>query len=201
MPALRHTNGGLSACAQANDQGTFTDTNSTVPGQAVTVRSDVGSKDGVPMEIDTTGSVQVLDALTQSTLGKRFRVFIAPALDKGFNNYCFQLIGQGVSFCTVLNCATTHHHGSVKSVKPREVYVAKGPTMAFVTPSLTPMVIDEQVLENWKSLNLALPDWNEKFLITAAALDDLPASAAAMEVQEDFFRNKALTFKTPVKAK
>jgi hypothetical protein len=107
--ALQHTNGGLSAGAQANDN------NLTAPGQAVTVLLDVGSKDGVPMKIDTTGSVQVLDALTQSTLGKHFRVFIAPTIDKSFNNYCFQLIGQGVSFCTACNCAITHHHASVKT--------------------------------------------------------------------------------------
>jgi hypothetical protein len=91
---------GVSARAQDHDQGMLSDNKSTVAGQAVTVLSDTGSEEGVPTEIDTNGSVQVLDALTQSTLGKRFRVFIAPTVDNGFNNYCFQLIGQGVSFCT-----------------------------------------------------------------------------------------------------
>jgi hypothetical protein len=50
--------------------------------------------------------------------------------------------------------------------------------------------------------SLALPEWNEKFLIVAVVSDELPASAAAIEVQETFFQeNKALTFKTPVKQK
>jgi hypothetical protein len=156
----------------------LSDNDSTVPGQAVTVLSDVeGSEDGVPTEIDTTGSVQVLDTLTQSTLGKRFKVFIAPSINKGFNNLCFQLIGQGVYFCTERNCGIAHHHVSVKYVKPGEIYVAKGPTTAFVTPS------DKNVLENWRSLTSALSDWNEKFLIADAASDDIPALAAAIEVQ------------------
>ena len=48
---------------------------------------------------------------------------------------------------------------------------------------------------------LTLPKWNEKFLIAASASDDIPASTAAMEIQDTFFRTKALNFKTPAKRK
>jgi hypothetical protein len=37
--------------------------------------------------------------------------------------------------------------------------------------------------------------------MASAAGDNEPASSAVMEVQEDFYRNKALTFKTPAKRK
>jgi hypothetical protein len=62
-------------------------------------------------------------------------------------------------------------------------------------------VIDSDVLTEWKSLLLSLPEWNEKFLIAALASDDIPASTGAMEIQETFFCTKALNFKTPAKHK
>jgi phage shock protein A len=133
--------------------------------------------------------------------GKRFKIIVIPTVDLGFGNYCFQYIGQGASFCTARNCATAHHHAAEKAVIPGDIYVAKGVTTAFVTPSLTASALDPHVLSEWKSLSLGLPEWNEKFLIAAAISDDLPASAAAIEVQETFFRNKALNFKTPGKRK
>jgi hypothetical protein len=156
-PATQHTNGGLRACAQANDQGTLSDVDSTVMGQVVTVLLNAKGKEGMPMEIDT-GSMQVLDVLMQSTTGQRFRVFVAPGSNHGFDDYCFQLIGQGVSFCTKCNCGMAHHHASVKTVNPVEIYAAKGTTTAFVPPALTPLAIDQEVMEEWKSLTLTLPD-------------------------------------------
>jgi hypothetical protein len=62
-------------------------------------------------------------------------------------------------------------------------------------------VIDSDVLKEWNSLLLSLPEWNEKFIIASSAADDIPASTAAMEIQETFFRTKALNFKTPAKRK
>jgi hypothetical protein len=126
---------------------------------------------------------------------------VIPTENLGFNSYCFQFIGQGTSFCTARNCATAHHHAAAKTVMPGEIYVAKGNTTAFVTPCLTESALDTHVLTEWKSLSLALPEWNEKFLIAATVSDQLPASAAAIEVQETFYRDKALLFKTPAKRK
>jgi hypothetical protein len=48
---------------------------------------------------------------------------------------------------------------------------------------------------------LSLPEWNKKLFFATAASDDIPASKAAMEMHEDFFRTKALNFKTPAKCK
>jgi hypothetical protein len=79
--------------------------------------------------------------------------------------------------------------------------VAKSSTTAFVTPSIHDSVIDANVLTSWRALSLTLPKWNETFFIATAALDDIPVSTATMEVHKDFFRTKALNFKTPAKCK
>jgi hypothetical protein len=70
---------------------------------------------------------------------------------------------------------------------------------AFVLPSLGDSVLENDVLAEWQDLALTLSDWNQKFFIATAAADDLPASTAAIEIQEEFLRTKALTFKTPAK--
>jgi hypothetical protein len=133
--------------------------------------------------------------------GKRVKIFVVPSWDKGFSTYCFQFIGQGASFCTSQNCVTAHHHASVKKVMPGKLYVAKSTTTAFVMPSITTKVIDVDVLAKWKTLCLLLSEWNKKFFIATAASDKAPASTAAMEMKEDYFRNKGLNFKTPAKCK
>ena len=120
----------------------------------------------------------------------------------GLQRLLLQFIGQGASYCTARNCNTAHHHSLVKTVKPGEIYVAKSSSTAFVTPSITDSVIDSDVLAVWRALTLTLPEWNQKFFIATAALDDdVPVSSAAMEVHETFFRTKALNFKTPAKRK
>jgi hypothetical protein len=122
-----------------------------------------------------------------------------PTQYKGFSSYYFQFIDQGgESYCTARkNCAVYHYHGPVKIVKPGEIYVSKSSTMAFVTPSITKPVIDSEDLSGWRALSLTLPEWNKKFLIATATLDDTLVSTAAMEVHEEFLRTKALNFKTP----
>jgi hypothetical protein len=74
--------------------------------------------------------------------------------------------------------------------------MAKSPPTAFVTPSVAKSVIGGGILTERKSRLLTMPEWNIKFLITTSASDDIPVSAAAMEIQETFFLSKALNFKT-----
>jgi hypothetical protein len=60
----------------------------------------------------------------QGLNAKRFKIFVVPSWDTNFSTYCFQLIGQGASSCTARNCASaSHHHASMNSVKPGEMYV------------------------------------------------------------------------------
>jgi hypothetical protein len=145
-------------------------------------------------------SVEVVEMFSQQASGaKRFKIFVVPGLDNGFATYCFQFIGQGASFCTSKNCGILHQHALVKTVKPGEVYVAKGLATAFVLPSLGDSVLHPEALKKWKALSLTLPNWNEKFFIATAASDDVPASTEDIEIREEFFRTKALNFKTPAK--
>jgi hypothetical protein len=96
---------------------------------------------------------------------------------------------------------TAHHHAAKKQVAPGELYVAKSPTTAFVALLTTSSVIDSKVLIEWRAPSLYFHEWNKKLFITTNALDEEPASTAAMEVQENLFRTKALNFKTPAKRK
>jgi hypothetical protein len=76
------------------------------------------------------------------------------------------------------------------------MFVAKSLSEAFVEPRMSSWNVDEQVLQDWMDAALSFEAWSEKFLMASAAGDDKPASSAAMEVQEDFYQNKALSFKT-----
>jgi hypothetical protein len=122
-----------------------------------------------------------------NSYNKRFKIFVVPTWDTGFSAYCFQFIGQGASYCTARNCRTSHHHASVKTVRPGKFYVAKSSTRAFVTPTILDLVIEAEVLTSWRFLSLTLTEWNKKFLITTEALDKIPVSTAAMEVHEEYF--------------
>jgi hypothetical protein len=46
--------------------------------------------------------------------GKKFKIVVIPTVNQGFSAYCFQVIGQGASFCTARNCVTAHHHAARK---------------------------------------------------------------------------------------
>lgn len=75
--------------------------------------------------------------------------------------------------------------------------MAKAPTSALVTPFITESVIDGDVLTEWESCLVTLPEWNERFPFAASASDDIPESTAAIKFQETFVRTKALNFKAP----
>jgi hypothetical protein len=101
----------------------------------------------------------------------------------------------------VQKCTTSHHHALVKTVKPGDIYVAKSPTTAFVTPSIPELVIDAEFLADWRALFLTLPEWNKKLFLASTAQEDAPVSTTVMEVNEEFFHTKALNFKTPANRK
>jgi hypothetical protein len=195
-PVTRRDGGGLRRQNQ-RDQGTLD--GSTVTGAAFTVWSGGGPR-GIPREVDM-GDEQATEGDMGEANGKRFKIFVVPTWSSGFSTYCFQFIGQGASFCTARNCRTSHHHASVKTVMPGEIYVAKSSTRAFVTPTIMDAVIEDEVLTTWQALSLPLTEWNEKFLIATEALEDIPVSTAAMEIHEEYHRTKALKYKTPGKRK
>jgi hypothetical protein len=99
---------------------------------------------------------------------------------------------------TVLHPTTTRQSNSLNQV----TFMSQSlPLQFFLTPTITTEVINDDVLNTWRTLTLLLPAWNEKFFIATTASSDVPASSAAMEVHETFYHTKALNFKTPAKRK
>jgi hypothetical protein len=132
-------------CAKDYEQGTLSD-DSTVPGQPVMVLLDMDGEEGVSKGFDGSGNVQVMERLPHPANRKRFKIFVVTSLDNDFSLFCFQLIGQGSPFCTVHNCMTSHHHVSIKTVKPGKIHFTKSLTARFIMPSLTKSAIDQHVL-------------------------------------------------------
>jgi hypothetical protein len=129
----------------------------------------------------------------QAHNGKRFKIFVVPSQEEGFGTYCFQLIGQGASFCTTRNCGTLHHHASVKDVIPGDIYVAESTTTASTTlTTISKTVMEEDVLSVWRTLILLLQQWNKELFLAKNASNDLPTSKATMEMNEDFFHSTDL---------
>jgi hypothetical protein len=118
-----------------------------------------------------------------------------------FSNSCFKLTGAGSVFCTAKNCTVAHRGGAIMEVSGGDISICKSTTEAFVEPRMSSNSIDPEALEDWEALSLSFDAWSDKFLMASAADDGAPASNAAMEVQEDFFKNQTLTFKTPAKRK
>jgi hypothetical protein len=106
--------------------------------------------DGIPGIIDFESG----QAIGQAHNGKRFKIFVVPSREEGFEAYRFQLIGQGASFCTAQNCGTAHHHASVKNVIPGNIFVAKSTSTASTTPTISKTLIKEDVLSVWRTLTL-----------------------------------------------
>jgi hypothetical protein len=121
-------------------------------------------------------------------MGSVFRFLVVPSWDEESSTFCFHYIGQdALSLCMSQNCGRVHPHASVKKVMPGMLYITKYLTTAFVTPLIITEVINGDILTEWKTLSLSLPEWNEKCFIATAALDGVTASTAAMEVNGQFF--------------
>jgi hypothetical protein len=166
--------------------------------------SDMEYETSPPVDMPT--GVEPVDMFGQSdaqktTTTKKSRIYVVPTDIKEYKEVCFNLIGVGSVFCTGTNCTVSHRGGAIMTVDRGDIFVAKSSSEAFVEPRMSSLNIDDQALQDWKDSSLSFEDWSEKFLMATAAGDDEPASKASMEVQENFYRNQALTFKTPAKRK
>jgi hypothetical protein len=131
---------------------------------------------------------------SRTSTTKKSRIYLVP---EDFNEVCFKLVSAGAVFCMAANCRVAHRGGAVKmTVNGRDIFVAK---LSTEEPQMALFTIDKQALQAWVNASLSFEAWSEKFLMASAAGDDKPASSATMEVQEDFYCNKALTFNTPAK--
>jgi hypothetical protein len=156
--------------------------------------------------VDMPAGVEPVNIFGQSdvpktTMTKKSCIYVVPTDIKEYNKVCFNLISVGAVFCIGTNCTVSHRGGAIMTVERGDIFVAKSSSEAFVEPRMSSLNIDEQALQDWKDASLSFEDWSKKFLMATATGDGKPASKAAMEVQENLYRNQALTFKTPAKRK
>lgn len=133
----------------------------------------------------------------RTSKAKKSHIYVEPIdIQDYYNDVCFKLIGAGSVFCTASNCTVAHHGGMTMTVNNGDIFVTNSSMEAFPEPQMSSFLTttNKPFKTGWMLLS-------EKFLMASAAGDDKPASSATMEAQEDFYHNKALTFKMPAKRK
>jgi hypothetical protein len=176
------------------------DHRSTMYGNAETVRS--GNDDnsvrsfGLEFGDEIPRAVSVRSA---SRSIKKHKLYKVPDLGSGYEESCFRLIGQGQTFCTARNCTTTHQ-GAVYGVRPGWLFVSKAHTAAFSDPGISKQQLTAELLVEWDVKSAGLTEWTRLFLLASQLKEDGPASAAAMEAQDDFAQ-RAEAFRTPSRVK
>jgi hypothetical protein len=107
-------------------QGTSGSVRSTVYGQPETV---ITESEGFSVRVPQTVSIRS----GRSSTAKKYKLVRLPQTEEGYSDICLGLIGHGTTFCTARRCKTAHQ-GTVLSVTPGNLYVAKTTTTAFADP-------------------------------------------------------------------
>jgi hypothetical protein len=132
--------------------------------------------------------------------GKKYKVYKVPSYGEGFEESCFSLIGQGATFCTARKCQTAHQGGSVIEPSPGDLFVLKGGTTGFADPKTSISKLSPDLVVAWSSKSNSLSEWSRLFMLVEDSLEHGPASAAILEVKENF-ANRAEAHRTPGKRK
>jgi hypothetical protein len=136
---------------------------------------------------------------TMST-GKKYKLVRLPTEDeKGYNELCLGLIGHGTTFCTARRCPTTHQ-GTVLSVSPGDLYVAKTATTAFADPKSHYLRLTPELWSDWDNLACSLEEWSRLFMLVNNDTDAAPATFAELEARAHF-ASQAEAHRTPGKRK
>ena len=124
-------------------QGTSSSVLESIYGQPETVMSEEGGSTRVPQSV----SVRAGPRLT----AKKYKLVCLPQTEEGYGDLCLGLIGHGMTFCTARRC-TTIHQGTVLSVSPGDLYVAKTATTAFADPRSHYMRLTPELFLEWNNL-------------------------------------------------
>ena len=126
--------------SMGQSQGTWSGARQGTSGsvwESVYGRPDSGASEGqsVSTPVPSLVSMQAgrSRSSTMSTAKKYKLVRIPTTEENGCNELCLGLIGHGAMFCMARRCTTTHQ-GTVLSVAPGDLYVAKTATTAFADP-------------------------------------------------------------------
>ena len=139
-------------------------------------------------------------SLTGSDANKRYKVWCYPA----DTDICLGIIGQGQTFCTIENCKKTHRSSTFHVAVPGEVFVLKKSDAAFVEPSLSGSLLNDDLLRSWMTLSNPLEEWNRLFSLVRLKADD--NESGHVKFSEEDIRSKeneissAIAFKTPRKS-
>ena len=132
--------------------------------------------------------------------GKKYKLVRIPTADeKGYNDLCLGLIGHGTTFCTARSCSTTHQ-GTVLSVTPGDLYVAKTATTAYADPKCHYLRLTPELWSDWDNLACSLEEWSRLFMLVNNATDNAPATLAELEARSNF-ASQAEAHRTPGKRK
>ena len=114
-----------------------------------------------------------------------------------FVSMCKGIVGQGVGFCTKIECDTKSHRFKKAVVRANYLYVLKqNGSVAFLEPCISGENVDEELLQELMTDKKTLSDWNNKFSIINKI--DKIASKSSIEVEEFYFENMK-AYKTPAK--
>ena len=108
---------------------------------------------------------------------KRYKLFLLPKDIAQCSTVCGKLIGQGTTFCTNQNCTVAHRSGGGKmALVPSDIYVSTGTNnRAFVEPSVSAKLLDNDVIEAWRGDSQTLEDWGRQFRAATFSFTDLEA--------------------------
>ena len=87
----------------------------------------------------------------------------------------WKLIGQGTTFCTNQNCTVAHRLGGIKvTLVPSDIYVSAGANnQAFVEPSVSSKLLDNNLINLWRGDLQNLEDWERQFQAATFSFTDL----------------------------
>jgi hypothetical protein len=130
---------------------------------------------------------------------KKFKLVRLPQTEEAYEELCLGLIGHGYTFCTARRCKTAHQ-GTVLSVTPGELYIAKTATTAFAEPKSHIQRLTPELWSEWNNLSCTQEEWNRLFMLVNEKTEEGPVTAAEIEARATFAA-KAEAHRTPGKRK
>ena len=80
-----------------------------------------------------------------------------------FKEYCFEQKGRSKNvFCLRRNCTTTHHVDHfIMPVAPSKAYVQKDKDLAFCSPHMNLVLMEEDLVKEWLASLNTLEGWSD----------------------------------------
>ena len=120
------------------------------------------------------------------------------------SQFCGNVMGQGVYFCTNRNCTVGHRESGHVKLADGQLYVKKtgetGKSKAFALPTISSTELDDQVVEKWLAMNQTLHSWSRNFRLAKRTIDDGTYPNTDNLLKEKKEMTDLRKYKTPKKA-